>query len=137
MGDEEASSQNEIEAKLIKIISEKDSTKREAKYNYYSKRYYVVERLSEENQPMLAAVKEVGSKAADDDVDRIIVSLENMRKVCWKLHRQCSHNGTASMEPVAKKFYHNVTRAVITIFLKYSGIYHTKKNKSVNHGLVV
>ena len=41
------------------------------------------------------------------------------------------------MEPEAKKFYHNVTRAIIKIFLKYSEIYQTKKNKTVNHGLVV
>lgn len=98
--------------KLIQIISEKDSTKRQANYYYYSKRYYVVEPLSGENEPLLAAVKDPGSKPADDSVDRIIVSLENMWKVCWKVHKQCSHNGTASMEPEAKKFYHNVTRAV-------------------------
>ena len=41
------------------------------------------------------------------------------------------------MEPEAKKFSHNVTRAVITTFLKFSEIYQQKKNKSVNHGLVV
>ena len=31
------------------------------------------------------------------------------------------------MEPEAKKFYHNVTRAIIKNFLKYSEIYQTKK----------
>ncbi len=123
--------------KLIQIISEKDSTKRDVKYYYYSKRYYVVQPLTPENQPLLAAVKEVGSKASEDSVDRIIVSLENMWKVCWKVHRQCSHNGVASMEPESKKFYHNVTRTIIKLFLKYSEVYQTKKNKSVNHGLVV
>jgi len=107
------------------------------KYYYYSKRYYVVPPLTDEDAPLLAAVKEAGTKAAEDDVDRIIVSLENMWKVCWKVHRQCSHNGVASMEPESKKFYHNVTRTIIKIFLKYSEVYQTKKSRSVNHGLVV
>ena len=123
--------------KLIKIIGEKDSTKRDSKYYYYSKRYYVVPPLTEENEPLLAAVKEPGSKASQDSVHRIIVSLENMWKVCWKVHKQCSHNGIASMEPESKKFYHNVTRTIIKMFLKYSEVYQTKKNKTVNHGLVV
>ena len=97
-----------------------------SKYYYYNERYYVINPV-DGGLPMLAVKK--SKKAVDDGVDRIIVGLESMWKVCWKIHKQVSHNGVASMEPEAKKFYHNVTRPIIKIFLKYSEIFQTKKNK--------
>ncbi len=41
------------------------------------------------------------------------------------------------MEHEASKFYHNVTRAIIEIFLKYSEQYQIKIRRAVNQGLVV
>lgn len=41
------------------------------------------------------------------------------------------------MEKEAKKFYYNVTRPIIELFLQYSSEYQTKRKKTVNHGLVV
>ena len=45
-------------------------------------------------------------------------------------------NRTA-MEHESSKFYHNVTRPIIEIFLNYSEQYQMKKRKTINHGLVV
>jgi hypothetical protein len=41
------------------------------------------------------------------------------------------------MEKEAKKFYYNVTRPIIELFLQYSSEYQTKRKKTINHGLVV
>lgn len=41
------------------------------------------------------------------------------------------------MEIEAKKFYSNISRSIIEIFLKYSEEYQVKRKKTVNHGLVV
>ncbi len=41
------------------------------------------------------------------------------------------------MEKEAKKFYYNVSRPIIELFLQYSAEYQTKRKKTVNHGLVV
>jgi hypothetical protein len=41
------------------------------------------------------------------------------------------------MEVEAKKFYSNISRGIIEIFLKYCEECQVKRKKNVNHGLVV
>ena len=68
---------------------------------------------------------------------RLVVGLEDMWSVLWKIHTSVSFNGRKAMEHEASKFYHNVTRPIIEKFLNYSEQYQIKRKRAVNHGLVV
>jgi hypothetical protein len=68
---------------------------------------------------------------------KVVVSLENMFAACLKIHRLVGSQGRKNMEEEGKKFYANMTRTVIEIFLKYSEEYQLKRARSKNHGLVV
>ncbi len=52
-------------------------------------------------------------------------------------HNNVGKTGRLGMEIEAKKFYSNISRSIIEIFLKYSEEYQVKRKKTVNHGLVV
>ena len=64
--------------KLIAIISETDTTKRLQNYYYFERKYYIIKPVVDGSLPLLAAHQ----KNKTDDVDRIIVGLESLWKVC-------------------------------------------------------
>ena len=131
--------QNTIETRCITnaqigtVIATLESTT-DPKLYYYRKKYYVV--AGEENRK-LAAIKAEGSKESQDTVHRLVVGLEDMWSVLWKIHTSVSFNGRKAMEHEASKFYHNVTRPIMEKFLNYSEQYQIKRKRAVNHGLVV
>ena len=88
---------------VVKLIQAKGDD-RIPKHYYYRKKYYVV---TDGEQPMLAAIKEEGSKEKNDDIHRLIVSLEGMWSALWKVHKSVNFNGRTAMEHEANKFYHN------------------------------
>jgi hypothetical protein len=71
------------------------------------------------------------------DVQRLVIAAEDMFDICLKIHKNVGYQGRQGMEKEAKKFYYNVTRPIIELFLQYSSEYQTKRKKTVNHGLVV
>lgn len=117
---------------LIKMLESADNTKKS--YYYFKAHYY----LTASVPPQLAGYEydEQGVKI-DSVVPKICVALEDMFDICYKVHVAVGHSGRASMEVEAAKFYFNVTRTIIEIFLKYSKEYQIKKKRSANHGRVV
>ena len=65
-----------------------------------------------------------------------IVAIEDMFDICSEIHRSVGHQGRVPMLEEAKKFYGNVTRPIVELFLKFSSEYQTKRCKDVNHGYV-
>ena len=45
-----------------------------------------------------------------------------------EVHKKVGFQGTSVTEPGAKKFYYNISRSFIKIFLKYNAEYQIKKN---------
>ena len=54
-----------------------------------------------------------------------------MWDICMEIHGSVGSQGTTSMEKEAKKFYYNVSRSIILIFLKYSVEYQIKRQSKV------
>ena len=106
-----AISRSQLES-LIELIRKKDTTN--PKYYYWITKYYV----TNTEPPQLAAVEE-----NDNGVPKVVVCLEDMFEVCYKIHEAVGHSGRNSMEVEGAKFYANITRSVIGIFLKYSKEY--------------
>ena len=65
-----------------------------------------------------------------------IVALEDMFDVCLKIHKDCGHQGRDTMLKEADKFYGNVTRPIIELFLNYSTEYQIKRVNKVNNALI-
>ena len=52
-----------------------------------------------------------------------------MWPVLWKIHRDVNYNGRKAMAHVADKFYHNLTRTLIELFLTYPEQYQIKRER--------
>ena len=59
-------------------------------------------------------------------VPLVVVAIEDLFDICMLVHRNIGHQGVSGMEKEAKKFYYNVSRPIITIFLKYSSEYQIR-----------
>jgi len=116
---------NEID-EMIRTLSTPST---EQKY-YYLKKHY---RLTETEPPCLVKLDEPGKYL----VQRLVIAAEDMFDICMKIHKNVGYQGRQGMEKEAKKFYYNVSRPIIELFLQYSAEYQTKRKKTVNHGLVV
>ena len=55
---------------------------------------------------------------------------------CLEIHKRIGCTGRAGMEVESKKFYSNISRPIIEIFLNTAKNIKLKE-KNVNHGLVV
>ncbi len=73
---------------------------------------------------------------ADREVPRIVVAQEDIFDICMPVHRNCGYQGVQGMSKEAAKFYYNITRPIITIFLKYSTEYQLKRRKTKTAGQV-
>jgi hypothetical protein len=69
-------------------------------------------------------------------VPLVVVAIEDLFDICLLVHRNIGHQGVSGMEKEAKKFYYNVSRPIITIFLKYSNEYQIKRRKIKTAGQV-
>ena len=133
--------QNKIETRAIfrfqldsVMVILADKNPKDPKYYYYKERYYV----STAEPPQLIEIQKDDDGAPNfSGVEKVVVCLEDMFDVCMSVHRTCSNQGRNSMIPEAKKFYANITRKIIEIFLNYSKEYQIKKKRTINHGLVV
>jgi zinc finger BED domain-containing protein 5/7/8/9 len=66
-----------------------------------------------------------------------IAALEDIFDICWDIHKTVGHQGRDTMLKEAKKFYDNITRPIVVLFLNFSEEYQVKRKKIKNHGLVV
>jgi len=107
---------------LIDMI---DNKKHKLPNYYYYRKQYSVQLIGETSQ--LVSMKD----------NLPIIALEDMFDACWKIHTNVGYQGRLPMEKEAKKFYCNISRRVIEIFLCYSEEYQLKRKRSKNHGLVV
>jgi len=65
-----------------------------------------------------------------------IVALEDMFDVCVKVHKDCGHQGREAMLKEADKFYGNVTRPIVELYLDYSQEYQIKRVNRKNNALI-
>ncbi len=56
-----------------------------------------------------------------------MVAVEDMFDRCLEIHKRIGCTGRAGMEVESKKFYSNISRPIIEIFLKYSEEYQIKR----------
>ena len=59
-----------------------------------------------------------------------------MFDACMKVHKSIGSQGRAGMQKEGAKFYSNMTRPMIELFLQYSVDYKLKQRKTINHGAV-
>ena len=114
---------------VISILKAKDTKVKS--YYHYRGLYRVTE-----TEPEQLIVKEP-VKEGEVPVNKVVVCLEDMFDECMKVHKSVGYQGRSTMEPEANKFYANMTRHVIEVFLKYSKEYQLKKKRTQNHGLVL
>ena len=107
----------------------RNKTIKNNQYYYFSAHYRVVE----SDPPQLAAI----SDDEDNTTQKVVVCLEDMFDACMKIHISVGKSGREKMEKEGAKFYCNMTRKIIEIFLKYSKEYQLKRHKTKKHGLVV
>ena len=107
--------------KVIGSLQNKDTKWNQ--YYYYCKKYYV----TESEPPMLFYTK----------AKTRVLCIEEMWEELWKVHTKVGNTGRTIMEKEGAKFFCNMTRTIINIFLKYSEEYQLKRKKTVNHGRVV
>ena len=72
-------------AKVIETLENKNDTK----HYYYRKKYYIVPGEVKK----VAFIKAPDSTESEESVHRLIVSLEDMWAVLWKVHVCVNHNG--------------------------------------------
>ncbi|CAF0788615.1 unnamed protein product [Brachionus calyciflorus] len=73
----------------------------------------------------------------DNDHGLVVVAIEDMFEVCQKIHKDVGHQGRLPMIQEAKKYYANISRTVIELYLNYSEEYQLKRKKFRNNGLIV
>lgn len=103
---------------------------KDVKFYYFVKRFRLLEN---ENEP----IKLIAIDEDEPDSNKILVSAEDMFDVCNKVHKSIGYQGRDAMINEAKKFYSNVTRPNIELFLRHSEEYQLKRRPGRNHGLVV
>jgi hypothetical protein len=114
---------------IAEITNSLENPSTDPKYYHRKKQF----RLTETVPPCLVKIDPPGKY----DVQRLVIAAEDMFDICLKIHKNVGYQGRQGMEKEAKKFYYNVTRPIIELFLQYSSEYQTKRKKTVNHGLVV
>ena len=107
---------------LIRILLNKEIN--EKNYYHYRKTYRI--KILNDCDPILL-----------DKKDLEVVSLDSMWDICTHVHRSIGYQGRQPMLQEAQKFYANVTRPIIELYLEFSEEYQIKKKKVKNHGLVV
>jgi len=96
-----------------------DDRNRVNKYYYCRTTFYLTA-----TEPVQLAKLE--KKDQDRVHPRIVVAVEDMFEKCMEIHKNIGYQGTAGMSKEANKFYYNITRPIMTIFLKYSKDYQLK-----------
>ena len=97
------------------------------KYYYNRSQFYLTT-----NDPVQLA------KIEKKDTDRLHPRIvENMFDKCLEIHKNIGYQGTAGMSREANKLYYNITRLIMTIFLKYSNEYQIKRRKIKTAGQLV
>ena len=91
-----------------------------AKSFYHYRSLYTV---SDTEPPQLIAIPKESSTEEPHRVNKVVVCLEDMFDECMKVHKAVGYQGRSTMEPEAAKFYANITRHVIEVFLKYNKEY--------------
>ena len=89
---------------LIQMLKNKNTTNNQ--YYYFSKKLYA----TASEPPQLASID-----ADQNAVPKIVVCLEDMFDVCYKIHAAVGYTGRAVMETESSKFFCNVTRHIIEI----------------------
>jgi hypothetical protein len=106
-----------------------DDRDRVNKYYYCRTTFYLTA-----TEPVQLAKLE--KKDQDRVHPRIVVAVEDMFEKCMEIHKNIGYQGTAGMSKEANKFYYNITRPIMTIFLKYSKDYQLKRKKIKTAGQV-
>ncbi len=118
---------------IIQLLQAPPPTKNTAnketinKYHYTKKMWY----LTPTEPVQLAKIIEPPPL-----VPLVVVAIEDLFDICMLVHRNVGYQGVSIMEKEAKKFYYNVSRPIITIFLKYSNEYQIKRRKIKTAGQV-
>jgi hypothetical protein len=116
---------------IAEISQSLENPSKDPNYYHHRKKQF---RLTETMPPCLVKIDPPGKY----DVQRLVIAAEETHKnAALKIHKNAGYQGRQGMEKEAKKFYYNVTRSIIELFLQYSSEYQTKRKKTVNHGLVV
>ena len=116
---------------LIDILS---NEKKNAKNYYNYRKHFCVKTINDEKY--LYSVQTEKQKQNYPNGGRI-AALEDIFDICWTIHQSVGHQGRDTMLNEAKKFYDNITRPIVELFLKYSEEYQLKRKKIKNHGFVV
>ncbi len=114
-------------AEIINLIKNPDPIN---KNGYHYRKNFAINPLN----PNQLLKKE---KIASDKPPQVVVSTDDLFDVCMEVHKKVGCQGTSVMEPEAKKLYYNISRSIITIFLKYSAEYQIKRKKTKTAGQVI
>ena len=116
---------------ILYVIDILSNNKHNEKNFYNLRKTYVIKNINGENYlyDKLDSEKHLNGGR--------IVPLEDMFDTLTKIHQDVGFQGRDPMLKEALKFYGNVTRPIVELFLDFSEEYQIKKKKVKNHGLVV
>ena len=127
---------NEIN-EIINVLQTQSGTdiKKHPKFYYWQKMFSISQTVPPQ---LLKKDKERKKKGkVIPATELVVVAAEDMFDRCMEIHNNVGKTGRQGMEVEAKKFYSNISRGIIEVFLTYSEEYQVKRKKTVNHGLVV
>jgi hypothetical protein len=108
---------------LINVLSTQTGKegKKHPKFYYWAKMFTV----SETEPPQLLKKEKAKVKEGRviPETQLVVVAAEEMFDKCMEIHNNVGKTSRLAMEIEAKKFYSNISRSIIEIFLKYSEEY--------------
>jgi len=108
---------------IINVLSTQTGKegKKHPKFYYWAKMFTV----SETEPPQLLKKEKAKVKEGRviPETQLVVVAAEEMFDKCMEIHNNVGKTSRLAMEIEAKKFYSNISRSIIEIFLKYSEEY--------------
>jgi hypothetical protein len=108
---------------IITVLSTQanTNTKKHPKFYYWAKIFSV----SETEPPQLLKKEKAKVKEGRviPETQLVVVAAKEMFDKCMEIHNNVGKTSRLAMEIEAKKFYSNISRSIIEIFLKYSEEY--------------
>jgi len=110
-------------AQIISTLQITDAKEKKPKNYYHWRNTFALSDI----QPVQLIKKE--NNPEKFPIPRVVVAAEDMYEICLKIHTNVGFQGQSPMEKEAKKYYYNVTRPIILVFLKYSEEYQVKRRR--------